>query len=93
MPKSSSKVLPRRGIQILIRHQDGSVERSIFMCRPNISFKDLFQEVRQKRLKKYVCCAVHVTGELNSYNAFKDVSMPLHRSRAMKCGGLRIHSK
>lgn len=62
---SSAKVVARRGIQILIRLQDGSVERSIFMCRPNISFRELFQEVRLKRLKKYVCCAVHVTGKLN----------------------------
>lgn len=67
MPKSSSAkvVVARRGIQILIRLQDGSVERSIFMCQPNISFRELFQEVRQKRSKKYVCCAVHVTGKLN----------------------------
>jgi hypothetical protein len=58
----SSKVVARRGIQILIRQQDGDVERSIFMCQPDITFGELFQDIKQKRSKSYNCSAVHVTG-------------------------------
>jgi hypothetical protein len=59
---SSAKVVARRGIQILIRQQDGDVERSIFMCQPDITFGELFQDIKQKRSKSYHCSAVHVTG-------------------------------
>ena len=61
---STSKVAARRGIQILIRQQGGDVERSIYMCQPDITFGDLFQEIKLKRSKSYSCSAVHVTGEI-----------------------------
>lgn len=61
---STSRVVSRRGIQILIRQQGGDVERSIYMCQPDITFGDLFQEIKLKRSKNYSCTAVHVTGEI-----------------------------
>ena len=54
----------RRSIQILIRQQSGDVERSIFTCHADITFGELFLDIKQKRSKSYDCTAVHVTGML-----------------------------
>ena len=59
---SPPKVVMRRSIQILIRQQGGDVERSIFTCQADITFGELFLDIKQKRSKQYNCTAVHVTG-------------------------------